>query len=294
MEVHIPIPAPSFTYLHSGGAKRRQNKIFSWWILFLVTSFLYISFPVFAYQSPKHTCSIQRNKYRQLSSVKKYQIVTENKSSEIRLSLSTSSIANLALLRGGVTAPLQNFSGAASGFFGGVRIPASLIAGAALGQMFSLASVSKSIEHQNGMNRVLIITHNICMFFAFMLSIAAVVIATAATVTILHGGFDPTAQSAYSLLKREFEFEFVSTRLGFLVSLVSFLSGVTCRILYEFDLLRVGNGRREGALSIIFGMIALVSLLLNYINTTLYCWSNLGGMVIYFFKVSAMTHFASF
>ena len=53
------------------------------------------------------------------------------------LNLSPATTASLVLLRGGAT-PLQNFYGDALGFFGGIRIPATFLAGSSLAAIFTL------------------------------------------------------------------------------------------------------------------------------------------------------------
>eukprot|EP00978_Attheya_sp_CCMP212_P047654 scaffold422906_cov114-Attheya_sp.AAC.1 len=150
---------------------------------------------------------------------------------------------------------LKDFSGAAAGYFGGVRIPASLIAGSSLGALFSLKGLLDNMEKKSPTERLVIQIYHVMVLISFILSLSTIVVATAATVTIMHGTFDVMAETAYILLRRELEFEFVSSRWAFLMSLFTFLVGVTGRVLLEFDLLT--EKRRSLALGVVFSMTAL-------------------------------------
>jgi hypothetical protein len=178
---------------------------------------------------------------------------------------------------------LKDFSGAAAGYFGGVRIPASLIAGSSLGALFSLKGLLENMETKSPTERLVIQIYHAMVLISFILSLSTIVMATAATVTIMHGTFDVMAETAYILLQRELEFEFVSSRWAFLMSLVTFLVGVTGRVLLEFNLLT--EKRRSLALGVVFSMTALVSHLFSYINSTLYCWLNFLMMTFNLIKV---------
>jgi len=132
----------------------------------------------------------------------------------------------------------KDYTDAAAGFFGGLRIPASLIAGASFGRLFAL---SQRPINSNG-ERLLVVLHNVNMLVAFLLCLSTVIISTAANVSILHRGFDPVASSGYVLLKREFGLQFLSCRLSFLSGCLSFLFGVFHRSLLEFQLLKPEKG----------------------------------------------------
>ena len=118
-----------------------------------------------------------------------------------------------------------------------------------------------------------------------MLSLCTIVFSTAAGVTILHGNFNPLAESAYVLLMREFEFEFTTARLSYLLSLLGFILGVTSRVLVEFNL--TDAERREEAYVVCFGMAGLVTHLWSYINSTLYSDQSLFGMALHLAKIVA-------
>lgn len=90
---------------------------------------------------------------------------------------------------------------------------------------------------------------------------------------MLHGRFDPMAETAYLMLRREFDFEFTLTRWAFIMALLFFLSGIIVRAIIEFDLLK--RAHRNHAIGLILVFTSLISQMLSYINTTLWCWPNL-------------------
>jgi hypothetical protein len=184
---------------------------------------------------------------------------------------------------GGSSATLSDYSGAPASWFGGIRIPASLIVGASFGQLFALAQKTRDTSTLSPCERFAIHAHNGLMLISFLCSLSTVVISTASSVAILHDTFDHFAISGYELLKREFSFEFLTCRLGFLSSLLSFLMGATCRALIEYNLFR--EERREGAVAVIFAMVGSISWLFSYVNSTLYCWPHLPAMTVDFVKL---------
>jgi len=190
--------------------------------------------------------------------------------------------------RGGSTelnaAPiLKDFTADADRYFGSIRCPASFLAGASLGALFIFAAKNRTADRSKSERYVTIIYH-LLMMMAYNFSMSTVVVSTAADVTVLHGGFNPMAYSAYELMKREFEFEYVSVRWSFLMSLFSFLGGVTSRAVLEFGLLQAE--RRRALWFVLLCFISLASHLFSYINQTLYCWPNLVSMTWYYCKVN--------
>lgn len=200
---------------------------------------------------------------------------------------SSSIFAKLTALRGGAApiknvAALKDFTSDAAVYFGGIRTPATLLVGASLGALFAPGTTSE-LQSKSLPERLCVRLYNSCVLLSFMLSLCTIVTSTAAGVSILHGNFDPVAESGYMLLMREFEFEFITARLSYLSSLVSFIVGVTSRTLVEFNLLR--SEQREEALVICFAMAALVTHLWSYINSTLYSDQSLVGMAIHLCKI---------
>lgn len=193
-------------------------------------------------------------------------------------------LAKLVAFRGGGggAVALKDFTSVADGYFGGIRTPATLLVGASLGALFAPGTTSE-LETKSRPERLCVRLYNSCVLLSFMLSLCTIVTSTAAGVSILHGNFDPLADSGYTLLMREFEFEFITARLSYLSSLLSFIVGVTSRTLVEFNLLH--SEQREEAFVICFGMAALVMHLWSFINSTLYSDQSLMGMAVHLGKI---------
>lgn len=172
-----------------------------------------------------------------------------------------------------ISPSLTDYTVAAAGFFGGVRIPASLIAGSSLAQMFVMANR----EPKSQVDYALIKLNKATMILSFLLTMITVIVSTAANVSMLRGRFDPLAESAYYLLKREFELEFVTARVTFLLGCLSFLIGVSNRIVLEYELLR--KDKRDILKIVGFALIGVASALASYINSTLFCWNDFIHMV---------------
>jgi hypothetical protein len=175
---------------------------------------------------------------------------------------------------------LQDYSGAASAFFSGIRLPATLIVGASLNNLFALSRQKNEANNQQE-----VIAMKLCNTFSFvscLLSLITVVVATAVNVSILHGGYNAMATTGYALLKREFGLEFLTCRLSLQSGLLSFLIALSNRVLYEFGLLKPGKEDLRNVLT--FTMLSVIFGLLSYINSTLYCWDNLFYMSVHFMK----------
>jgi hypothetical protein len=173
---------------------------------------------------------------------------------------------------------LKNFAGAAGSFFSNVRVPASIVTGSSLGALFSLPNFGSSAERSTTELSLIKIYRLLC-WTSFVLSLNAVITSTIVTTSILHGRFDPMAETAYLLLKREFEYEFVSVRWSMTVGLLLFIDIVALRLVLEFDMLNHPD-RRDTAKFVLLSAVALVAHLLSVVNGTLYCWSNLLEMTI--------------
>lgn len=182
---------------------------------------------------------------------------------------------------------LQNFSGKADGFFDNTRTAASLVLGTALGSLFSLGSYTKG-NNRTSLELALVKVYQLLNWTAFVLSLNTVITCTVVSTTILHGRFDPMAETPYLLLKREFEYEFVAVRWSMLVCLLLFLVMVTLRVLLELS----DPARRDTAKFVLCSSTALFSHLLSYINSTLCCWPNLWEMTLHMFRV-VVTHTTS-
>lgn len=176
---------------------------------------------------------------------------------------------------------LKDFTSEAKSFFGMVRTPAGLIAGSAFGALFVFSH--QSVNDATATELTLLRVYLVSMLISFTLALSTIIISTGTEISIIHGGFDPMAQSAYQLLRRDFDYEFSVTRWSFLVSLLMFLSGMTIRIVLQFNLLK--KERRNPLIGVLGMMMAVLTHLLSYINQTLYCWPNLFAMTIYVIKL---------
>eukprot|EP00985_Skeletonema_marinoi_P035198 scaffold45930_cov219-Skeletonema_marinoi.AAC.6 len=220
-----------------------------------------------------------------------------NSASKLSMSISPSSIGGLLVRGGAVAEPaLQNFYGDALGYFGGIRIPASFLAGSSLAAMFIFKTKANNGELSTLERRVLGFYH-FNSLLAFLLSLNTIASATIAHTAVLHGRFNKMAETAYMMMKREFEYEFVTVRWSFLCSLFCFLGMIASRLLIEFDLLKKDtNGgdsknKKEIALLVVCSLGALATHLLSYVNQNLWCWQSLIGMTIYLGKMIATRAF---
>lgn len=145
------------------------------------------------------------------------------------------SALNMGMGKAAAEVVLKDFSKDAASWFGGVRTPASFIMGSSLGALFTMTGKLKG-ENSDKLSTpeyILVQMYQVLILGAFVLSLSTVVFATAANVQVMYGDFNPMATNGYSLLKREFEFPFVTARLGFLGSLILFIISVFIRALLE-------------------------------------------------------------
>ena len=119
------------------------------------------------------------------------------------------------------TPALVNCVAGASGFFGNVRVPAALLAGASLGQLFTKCEETRGKWVPSA--------YAILMALTVVSEVYVVFVATATATRLLGGGYDPMAADALKFLIREFEFAYVTTRAGFFTGLLAFLSALMLR-----------------------------------------------------------------
>jgi hypothetical protein len=161
----------------------------------------------------------------------------------------------------------------------------SFLAGAAFSGLFSLKVSNEGAKRDTAIERFLRLSYMWAMFVTFLLSTNTVVISTAAIVKGLHAGYDPMSESGYMLLTRSFEYEFVLSRWSYLMSLLAFLVAVTTRILFEFQMFTSSEVRKTLGVAVCLLMSGLILHLVSFLNSTLYCWNNLGEMTIALAKV---------
>lgn len=116
------------------------------------------------------------------------------------------------------------------GFFGGIRTPATFLAGSSLAAIFTLKNAANSLssnEEVTKLERRVIKFYHLVSLLAFVLSLNTIITATGAHTAVLHGRFNQMAETAYMMMKTEFEYEFVMVRWSFLVAIFCFLGMVT-------------------------------------------------------------------
>lgn len=154
---------------------------------------------------------------------------------------------------------LVDHSKVVGNFFGSIRLTSTFLTGASFGGIFSFPSTpSGSSSHSSAKKDMkLFLTlrtiHNIFIVISFLFAINVMFISTIAITKSFEGGFNKIAESGYMLLIKEFEYEFLSARLGYFLSLFSFLIAATCRMLVQFKLIDSGSLTRTG-----FGVLCLM------------------------------------
>jgi hypothetical protein len=181
------------------------------------------------------------------------------------------------------SAVLRDYSGSAGLYFVRIRTPASMLAGSSLAAFFACSKFDS--DNQTKCERLVAKSYMAFALFTFALSFAAIVVSTGGSISVIHGDFNPKAETAYALLMREFEYEFTLTRWTYSMSLLSFLIAVTHRAVLEFNLTETRCKNKRMAL--LCFMLALISYLISYMNQHLYSWKNLLHMTLYMLQMTA-------
>lgn len=165
-----------------------------------------------------------------------------------------------------------------SAYFNSMRLPATFMTTQALNALFKL-KVNKEDEAENSeVTKLLVQMTQFFIMVAFLTAITSVVSGTAASVKMLHGGFDPVAPTPYDLLVRHFEFEFLSVRWTFLMSIFCFLIGMGTQGIVQFHLLE-----NKHLLAIFVGtLLSVTSFLVSYVNNNIFDYGSLIGMTTHF------------
>jgi len=148
--------------------------------------------------------------------------------------------------------------------------------------LLAMFSMNKN-SHLNRVERILSRVFTALTLVSFMLSMQTVVISTAASTKVMHGTHDPLAESSYELLMREFEYEFITCRLGYLGALVLLIVAIFLRILIEMKLLSGDNNEKRSTKAIAAVSLSGISLschVLSYINSSVFCAPNLPSMAL--------------
>jgi hypothetical protein len=141
-----------------------------------------------------------------------------------------------------------------------------MMAGSSLAALFSTSKIFHSKTSQR--DQFLLRLYHALMLTSFALSFHIVAISTLVNYSLLRGEFNSRAPSAYIMLRREFDYEFVVTRWCLIVALLCFITGAATRTILEFDLLT--KRRRNLGLGIGCIMLSLLCSMLSYMNETLY------------------------
>jgi hypothetical protein len=171
-----------------------------------------------------------------------------------------------------------DYTSTAINYFSSVRVPASMITGAALSVFFSLASKSRDSEAKNRsqIETFVLIIYHMLTLTSLLLSLNTIVTSTAAAASLMFGVENPIATNAFELMKREFEFEFLMTRWSFYVSLFALLGAIATRALIEFDLLQ--PDRTRSAVLVISAFAGLLFHLLSFVNERIFYYNNMTEM----------------
>lgn len=124
----------------------------------------------------------------------------------------------------------MNCAAAAAGVFGNVRIPAMLLAGAAMGQLWTKLGNDDGNDDHPVLNTVYTLALSLTVVVEFL----AVFLGTAMGVRLYAGGFDPMAANAVALLVREFELPYICVRFCFFTGFMAFMLAVTARACTTF------------------------------------------------------------
>lgn len=104
-----------------------------------------------------------------------------------------------------------------------VRIPATLLASAAVGSLFV------GFDSPRGRSPLPRLIHTLLVTVALSLEFSAVFIATSTSVRLLAGHYNPMASDVVSMLRREFEVHYLGVRLHFFTGLISFMASLALR-----------------------------------------------------------------
>jgi len=158
---------------------------------------------------------------------------------------------------------LVNCVGGASGFFGGVRVPCSLLAGASLGQLGTVVGKEKELPDT---------AYKTLMGYTFTVCMMVLTVSTAMG-TRLHGSVaDPMAANTLAFLVREYELPFLACRMGFVSGLLSFMGATAVRVRH---LPALPTATTKGLCAFICAMMAAClalfnNTLVNYENNALF------------------------
>ena len=122
---------------------------------------------------------------------------------------------------------------------------------------------------------------------ALFLSLWKYVLAISTETALYREGFNPYSLNLFTMLMKEFEYEFVFLRCCSLLSILSIWRGVILHVLLDYELLDKGNV--TNALIVISASISEISYLVSYMNSMLHSSENLWKMSGSLWKVRMAT-----
>ena len=203
---------------------------------------------------------------------------------------------------------LLDYSEPAIKYFQTLRIPAALIAGSSLSALFihlkkddNDKQLSSGDSKKSNLYYIVRYLYHVIAGIALLLSLNVIVIATAASNTLIvgddynsarnHGGRQIIlAKSMLDFLtKKDILYEFIATRWSFYMSMMCLLVAITTRILIEFDLLRKKHFKE--AIFVSCSSLSMLSHMIHLLNDCVYVFPNLFLMTIGLFKVRSLSLF---
>ncbi|KAL1498750.1 hypothetical protein AB1Y20_014060 [Prymnesium parvum] len=167
---------------------------------------------------------------------------------------------------------LRDFTSEGERFFNNMRVPAALVAGAAIKDAFVMQYVPEEVEKSRAWS-LLRNAYLLLQISAFASQLGVVFVATHAIVQLQMTNLDSTAESLQALLRRELEFEYVGTRCGFMTGLLAFMLAQSLRVRMAL--------RRSSELSwcAMYLLLASTFSLITYNNTRTINYGGYTGLV---------------
>lgn len=156
---------------------------------------------------------------------------------------------------------------AAAGVLGNVRIPAALIGGAGIAQLFAQINAADSTDSPRKKS-MLQSTYTKLVAFTICCELTTVFVSTSTSVRLMAGGFNPMATTAVDLLVREFELNYLAVRMCFFSGLISFVSAFAVRAYAQIE-------DRDLERAVAFAFAGTVITMCGFWNST---FANYGGI----------------
>lgn len=168
---------------------------------------------------------------------------------------------------------LVNCFAGASSFFGNVRVPAALLAGAALQQFWASPEGGKRGGWLKPVFAVLVALTIVCEFLVLL-------VATAASTHLMQGTVNPMATSTMAFLMQNMELEYIACRFNFFGGLLCFMFALALRVWGSLP------GSLGSGLALLFGATGLH--FIAYFNKTIVSHSHgILGLAWRFFTLLA-------